>query len=126
MKPSSSTTRSKSSSKTKELKRFSNSKLNSNTIKNSSVSASSRSKNILSKYYIEPNARPSESKEPEGVADKLKERILKLEQELGDALGIEYHPEKDQKVQAYLPKFEPKALRDLRQIRQSMGTKSKK
>lgn len=126
MKPSSSNIRSKSSTKSKELIKLSYSKPSSKTINNSSVSASSRSKNILSKQYNKPNDRPSESKEPEGIADKLKERILKLEQELGDALGIDYHPENNQKVQAYLPKFEPKAFRDLRQIRQSMATKSKK
>lgn len=122
----SSTMRSNSSSRSKETIKLSKTRFNSNAIKNSSVSSSARSKNILSKQYMIPKEKPSESKEPEGVADQIKERIFKLEQELGSVLGVDYHPEVNQRVQTYVPQFEPRALRDLRQIRQSMATKCKK
>jgi fructose/tagatose bisphosphate aldolase len=62
------------------------------------------------------------------VSEKLKERKMKLEQELGNYLGIEFESDysNQKKTGIVTVPNESRAFREFRQIRQSMATEGRK
>ena len=119
--------RSRSSTKGKEPTQLSKIKNFSKPSNNSSASHKDRSKYILHKYFADPTHKTEHPHDIGQISEKLKERKMKLEQELGDYLGIEFESEQVNQKKAQISNpSESRAFREFRQIRQSMASESRR